>query len=84
MDTEPVHQLHANLSSCCDFVPMVQGTGSLGMAGPPLIRASMGYGVDDVIHPSDTRAVLIQAIRMMGEKLRLVGIPPKKRAIVPW
>ena len=36
---------HANLSSCCDFVPMVKGTSSMGMAGPPLIRASMGIEV---------------------------------------
>jgi acetyl-CoA carboxylase carboxyltransferase component len=47
-------------------------------------RIAQSYGVDDVIHPSDTRPVLIQAIRMMGEKLRPVGIPPKKRGVVPW
>jgi len=36
---------HANISSCCDYVPMLKGVGSMGMAGPPLIRASMGIEV---------------------------------------
>jgi len=47
-------------------------------------RIARSYGVDDVIDPRDTRPVLIQAIRMMADKLRPVGIPPKKRGITPW
>lgn len=47
-------------------------------------RIARSYGLDDVIDPRDTRPVLIQAIRMMADKLRPMGIPPKKRGIVPW
>jgi len=47
-------------------------------------RIARSYGVDDVIDPRDTRPVLIQAIRMMADKLRPMGIPPKKRGIAPW
>ncbi|MBI3796042.1 MAG: hypothetical protein HY268_03610 [Deltaproteobacteria bacterium] len=47
-------------------------------------RIARSYGVDDVIDPRDTRPVLIRAVRMMGDKLRPMGIPPKKRGIAPW
>lgn len=47
-------------------------------------RIGRGYGVDDVIDPRDTRPVLINAIRMMADRLRPMGMPPKKRGIVPW
>jgi acetyl-CoA carboxylase carboxyltransferase component len=47
-------------------------------------RFARGYAVDDVIDPRDTRPVLIRALRLMADRLRPMGIPPKKRGIAPW
>ena len=36
---------HANIAGVCDFVPMVKGTSSMGVAGPELVRTSVGEKV---------------------------------------
>lgn len=37
----PCYAGHANIAGLCDFVTMVEGTGSMGVAGTHLVRASL-------------------------------------------
>ena len=34
-----------NYASLCDFVPIVEGPGNMGMAGPPIVKAALGMDI---------------------------------------
>ena len=45
-------------------------------------QAAEGFGIDDVIDPRDTRAVLVKALSSLPARRQFKG-PPKRRSISP-
>jgi propionyl-CoA carboxylase beta chain len=46
------------------------------------LRAASGFGIDDVIDPADTRAVICRVLRF-AQPRRESGMPPKFHGIEP-
>ena len=46
------------------------------------LRAAGGIGIDDIIHPADTRRILNDVLARAGQR-RQLAMPPKFRSISP-